>query len=182
MKKIVWFVICMMMTILVSAQTKFTVKGTIIDSGTQETIPSATVQVVTAEDETFVGGSATDANGVFTVKDLVKGKYKIKVSYVGYVPKTQNLELSISKTKKNTDLGFITLAPDNVLLAQTEITANASKVKVSVSSAMIFFPGNSLRSVRTASAPSLLMSSPGLRRFDFSTSSFSQRSSVKSRS
>lgn len=159
MKKIVWFVICMMMTILVSAQTKFTVKGTIIDSGTQETIPSATVQVVTAEDETFVGGSATDANGVFTVKDLVKGKYKIKVSYVGYVPKTQNLELSISKTKKNTDLGFITLAPDNVLLAQTEITANASKVKVSGDS--LIFNASAYRTPAGSTLEALVKKLPG---------------------
>ena len=158
MKKIMMIAICMMMAMAVNAQ-KYTVSGIIVDQETNEVMTGVSVQIVNAQDGKFVSGAATDANGSFTVKDLEKGKYKVKVSYVGYVTKEQNLELSISKAKKNTDLGFITLNPDNVMLAQTEVTANAARVKVSGDS--IIFNASAYRTPAGSTLEALVRKLPG---------------------
>lgn len=160
MKKIMMIAICMMMAMAVNAQ-KYTVSGIIVDQETNEVMTGVSVQIVNAQDGKFVSGAATDANGSFTVKDVEKGKYKVKVSYVGYITKEQNLELSISKAKKNTDLGFITLSPDNVMLAQTEVTANAAKVKVSGDS--IIFNASAYRTPAGSTLEALVESCQVLR-------------------
>lgn len=150
--------IAIVMATAANAQ-KYTVSGIIIDNDTKEAIPSATVQVLRSEDEKYVAGAATTVDGTFTIKDLEKGKYKIKVTYIGYKAKTQALELSISKAKKNTDLGFITLETDNVLLAETQVTANASKVKVSGDS--IIFNASAYRTPAGSTLEALVKKLPG---------------------
>ena len=144
--------------ISLSAQTKYSVTGYVVDKETNEAIIAATVQLLNEED-TFVTGAATDANGAFTLKDITKGKYTLRVSYVGYITKEQKLEFSISKTKKNTDIGFVTLSPDNVLLKETEVTANASKVKVSGDS--IIFNAAAYRTPEGSTLEALVKKLPG---------------------
>lgn len=158
MKRFILVAVCMIASICINAQ-KYTVSGTIIDHETHDIIPSATIQFVNESDDKFVGGAATDANGAFTVKDLPKGKFKIKISFVGYITKEQKMEISTSKTKKNTDLGFITLDPDNVMLQETQVTANAAKVKVAGDS--IIFNASAYRTPEGSTLEALVKKLPG---------------------
>lgn len=59
-----------------------TLKGTITDKKTGETLPF--VNVVVKQDGKQVHGGTTDFDGVFTIKPLNVGTYDIEVSYVGY--------------------------------------------------------------------------------------------------
>ena len=109
MKKFFLIAVTMMVAIVANAQ-KFTVTGTVLDKETKETVLLAAVSILDAENnDKCVAGAATDSSGVFTVKDLQKGKYKVRVSYVGYKPKVIPFTLSESGSKRKTDLGFITL-------------------------------------------------------------------------
>jgi hypothetical protein len=62
-----------------------TLKGTITDEKTGETIPFA--NVVVKQGEKIISGSATDINGKFTIKPLAPGKYDMHVQNVGYTTK-----------------------------------------------------------------------------------------------
>ena len=60
------------------------ITGKVIDKQSKEAIPFATV---TAElNGAVVSGAQTDINGVYSIKPLEPGKYKVKVSYMGYTP------------------------------------------------------------------------------------------------
>ena len=59
-----------------------TLKGTITDSKTGETIPF--VNVIVKQDGKQVHGGATDFDGIYTIKPLNVGKYDIEVSATGY--------------------------------------------------------------------------------------------------
>ena len=131
MKKVI-MLIAMTLTwcIGLSAQSTFNVSGTVVDKESGEAIVSATIQLLTLPDSTFVTGAATGSQGEFTLKNVKKGNYTLKLSFIGYVTKYIGVELNKQK-KRNTDIGYITMASDAILLKGAEVTANAAKVAVS---------------------------------------------------
>ena len=120
----------MMSWCTLSAQSTFNVSGTVVDKETGEAIVSATIQLLSLPDSTFVTGAATGTQGEFNLKNVKKGDYTVKISFIGYVTKYIGVELNKQK-KRNTDIGYITMASDAILLKGAEVTANAAKVAVS---------------------------------------------------
>lgn len=108
---------------------KITVNGVVIDKTTKEAIISATVQVLSLPDSTMVDGAATNADGSFTIKGVKKGKYALKVTYIGY--KDHILPLDLSKAKSPFNAGYITLAENSRLLKEQIVSAAAAQVQVS---------------------------------------------------
>lgn len=114
----------------VMGQSKFNVSGTILEEGTSEAIISATVRVLSLPDSTMVAGAATELSGAFTIKDVKRGKYALKITYIGYKDRVLPLDLT-KQQKKEVDAGYIYIAPDSKMLKETEVTANAAQVQVS---------------------------------------------------
>ena len=73
-------------TIVIGAPEKGTgnVKGFIIEKSTSNPLEFANVVLKTNSDNTFVQGTITDKNGMFSFKDLNFGEYKIIYSYIGF--------------------------------------------------------------------------------------------------
>lgn len=66
------------------------IKGKIVDSNRQA-LEGATVAVY-RQDSVLVNGTISDAEGVFELKNLPAGNYRITVSYVGMHPKTSGFQ------------------------------------------------------------------------------------------
>ncbi len=111
---ILWLSGC---TIAIFAQ-HIGIKGKIVDSNRQA-LEGATVAVY-RQDSVLVNGTISDAEGVFELKNLPAGNYRITVSYVGYA--SENIR--IPDTAKNLDLGTISLTSDTELKEVT-VTANS---------------------------------------------------------
>lgn len=130
MKRILLTMSLALVGLTMMAQSKYNVSGVILDEETGEAIPSATVRILSLPDSSMIGGAATDANGAFTVKEVEKGKYVAKITFIGY--KEHLLPFDTSHKKgKTVDIGYITLTPDSKLLKEAEVTANAAQVQVS---------------------------------------------------
>ena len=129
MKKLFSTLLLALVATAVMAQSKFTVKGVIIEKGTNEAIPSATVRILNLPDSSMVDGAATSLNGSFTIKDVKKGKYAIKVTYIGYTDHVLPLDLTKAKDK-TFDIGYITLTEDSKMLKDAVVTAAAAQVQV----------------------------------------------------
>src|SRR5574344_586002 len=99
------------------AQSKFNVSGVVIEKGTNDAVASATIQLLSLPDSTFVTGVATSSMGVFEFKDVKKAKYALKFSYIGYVTKYVDLDLTTKKDKK-VDIGYITFVSDAIMLKE----------------------------------------------------------------
>jgi hypothetical protein len=130
MKKFLLTLSLTLVGLSVTAQSKYNVTGYILDEETGEGILAASVRILSLPDSTMKGGAATDANGSFTVKDIEKGKYVAKITFVGYKERLMPFDTS-SKKGKSVDIGYILLTPDSKLLKQAEVTANAAQVQVS---------------------------------------------------
>ncbi|HKG06174.1 MAG TPA: carboxypeptidase-like regulatory domain-containing protein [Pedobacter sp.] len=87
-----------------SAQSKFTVNGTVTDSGTGETLIGASVKLNGA----VTTGTVTNSYGFYSM-NVPSGNYELTVSFIGYKTTSQTIDLS-----KNTRLNVV-LTEDNQL-------------------------------------------------------------------
>ncbi len=108
-KKIILFSsLFLLLHVFAFAQSK-TVKGTVKDSKTNETIPGATVMV----EGNPASATPTDINGAFTINVEGEGK-KLVITFMGYESKTVDA---------NKDVIDVALSVNTTLLKETVVTA-----------------------------------------------------------
>lgn len=96
-------------------QETYNVSGKLITSDSEKAISFA--NAVLMRDGTVLRGSSSDTSGTFSIVNVSQGKYKLKISFLGY--KTYLKEIEVTK---NLDLGTITLQKDNESLDDVTIT------------------------------------------------------------
>lgn len=117
MKKIITGMALLLVTTLSAfSQTKnITVSGRVVED-TKEPAIQATVQLLLLPDSVQASGTATTAQGYFTLPKVSAGKYVLKVSYIGFKSRYIPLHLYATTTAKN--VGTLTLETDAVMLAE----------------------------------------------------------------
>ncbi len=159
MKKSLLFLMLAAMTSLTAmAQSKVNVSGTVIEDETKEAVISATVRILSLPDSSMVGGAASGVDGSFTIKDIKKGKYVLKVTYIGYQDHEMPLDLTKSGNK-NHNIGYITMVSDAKLLKEAKVTANAAQVQVSGDS--IVYNASAYRVAEGSALQDLVKKLPG---------------------
>ena len=115
-------------TLSAFSQTKnITVSGRVVED-TKEPAIQATVQLLSLPDSAQASGTATTAQGYFTLPKVSAGKYVLKVSYIGF--KSQYIPLHLYATTTAKNVGTLTLETDAVMLAEAVVTAEAPQVQV----------------------------------------------------
>lgn len=137
---------------------KYSVKGKIIEEDTKEVVPMATIQVLSLPDSAYVTGMASGLDGTFNIKSIKKGKYVLKISYIGFQNYTTSLDFTNSK-QSSKDLGIITLTSDAKLLESAVVTAQAAQVQVSGDS--IIYNSSAFRVPEGSALEELVKKLPG---------------------
>ncbi len=106
-----------------SVQAQRTISGTVIDSDEKLPVIQATVSLLRA-DSTLVTNTVTSTEGVFQVTAPQDGRYKVRITYLGYKPLVRNITMSGEPVK----LGTLTIQADAVLLEGAEIVKNQARV------------------------------------------------------
>jgi len=102
-----------------------TISGKIINEKSDETLPFANVLLTsTKTDTTF--GTASEINGVFNLKKIPLGNYKLEFSVIGYERKTIE---NIIVINENLKLGKIGLNPTAHKLDEFQIVAEKSYIE-----------------------------------------------------
>jgi hypothetical protein len=136
---------------------KFTVKGTVTDT-LQVALPSATVMVLNPADSSLVNFGVTNNAGGFEIKNLTRGTYQLKITFVGYAPFTRTFQAPAVGTI--TDLGTLRLAPITKELA--EVVIKGEKAPVTIKKDTIEFNAGSFAVKANANVEDLLKKMPGM--------------------
>jgi len=112
------FFLCLFFT--ASAQDYITFSGQLKDIQTNETIPSTGVYLF---QDSIRYATMTDLDGNFSIS-VPKGKYKLKISFIGYSDYEQEIDL-----QKNTVLP-IQISPSVQTLKEVVITADRTEKEV----------------------------------------------------
>jgi hypothetical protein len=148
--------ICLSIITYSSAQ-KFSVKGQLLDSANVG-LPSATVLILSAKDSSLVNFGVSSATGQFEIKNLVKGDYIFKVSFVGLLPYTQ--KITAPESGNILDLGLVKMKPITSELEAIEIIGE--KAPVTVKRDTIEFNAGSFKTKQNAVVEDLLKKLPGV--------------------
>ena len=106
---------------------RLTIRGQLLDADLKEPMIQATVQLFTASDSTFVGGTVTNERGNFYVLAPGTGTYRLRISSLGY----QTIEREITlRRNENQDLGNLLMESESILLQEAVVTGRAAQVIV----------------------------------------------------
>lgn len=120
-------------------------------------LTSATVLLLQQQDSTLAGFSVSDAHGNFVIRNMTKGEYFFKVSFVGYSTYVKKISLS-GGTDLN--LGKITMKQRSMQLG--EVVVEAERAPVVVKRDTIEFNAGSFKTKINATAEDLLKKLPGV--------------------
>ena len=126
MKKVFSFILFLTLALPIVAVT--TIKGTIIDAGTQSPLDFVNVALFKQGNPAPVYGVTTDTKGVFSFPSVPNGKYSLRISFVGY--KVFNQMLSVIDAPLN--LGLIKLEGNSKLLDEVEVVGQGSQMRFDI--------------------------------------------------
>lgn len=151
-RKVLMTIVLLMTANFVLAQG--TIKGTIVDSKTKETVPFA--NVVAKQDGKQIRGTMTDFDGSFTIKPLNVGKYDIEVTCVGYNRYVRaSLEVKASGfTVCNIEMTSTSITLDDVVIEEEKVPVidigSAESGQRLSSDDIAHMPGTSVESIVAA--------------------------------
>jgi hypothetical protein len=104
-----------------SAQNQAQVFGKVTDSKDKTALIGANVTLYSLPDSAFKKGVSADMEGRFSFSELPKGKYFIKVSFIGYDDQFKAIEIAETPVR----VGMIALSPSVTELKSVEIKTKA---------------------------------------------------------
>ncbi len=111
---------------LLAQKSSVNVSGTIKAKASEEAMAFVNVQLTKEVDSSFVAGTISVDNGLFTITNVKPGEYLLKLSYIGY--KNKSLPLFIGSNSEYIDLGVILMEENTQQLNSVVITAKQDAV------------------------------------------------------
>lgn len=156
MKKLYVLFFLVLVSSLVMGQ-KFIITGQVSDT-LSNPLPSATVMLLNPKDSSLVSFSVSDARGVFEMKNIDKGTYQVKITFVGLTPFVKNITTPANSTIL--DVGRLKLEPLSKQLE--EVVIRGEKAPVTVKRDTIEFNAGSFKTKANATVEDLLKKLPGV--------------------
>lgn len=133
------------------------IKGKLIDTASKQPLSDATVSVLTAKDSSLATFTLSNKQGVFEVKGLAEGDYRIIISSKGFVEIKKAFSLTASE--KVIDFGNLTVEKDYKTLEGVTIT---SESPIQVKNDTVQFNASGFKTQPNATAEDLLKKLPGV--------------------
>jgi ferric enterobactin receptor len=107
------------------------VSGIVFDNASAKPIELANIALYKTGSDKPVDGTVTDEKGAFKLKNIKPGKYKVSVSFLGYLAKDYD-SLEITDKKYNIELGRIQLNQNAKLLSEATVETEKSLVETQI--------------------------------------------------
>ena len=104
--------------------------GKVQDSKTKESIEYASVVLYAMRKDSVISGALTQGNGDFSLEQLPFGKFRLKITFLGFKPLQSVIE--ITKDKIEQDLGNLQLELESKQLNEAVVTAEKSTVQMNI--------------------------------------------------
>src|SRR5258705_1460035 len=133
------------------------VKGKLVDTSAKLGLGDATVSVISLKDSSLVSFTLSDKKGLFEIKDLETGDYRLSVSFLGYQPLKKNF--SITAAKKAVDLGDVKMEKEYKSMNEVVVTDDAP---VKIKQDTVEFKADAFKTKPNATVEDLLKKVPGM--------------------
>lgn len=106
------------------------VRGKVVDAGTREDLPYATVSVENPQTGIPVAGVPTDESGEFRIDNIDNGTYILRISMIGFT--TLEREFTISASRPEVNLRTLPLSEDVQVLDEVVIEGIQSQMRFEI--------------------------------------------------
>src|SRR5688572_15708025 len=159
MRKIGASLVLACFTTVLLAQKNGTVKGIAFDTISKQPVAAATITVLDKKDSSLVSFTMTGNDGMFQLKGLSNGDYRLMITHVNY--HNSNIFFSIADDKKNAELGNIVMNDKAKVLEEVVVTNEAPPV--TLINDTIQYNAGSFKTQPNASVEQLLKKLPGVK-------------------
>ncbi len=153
MKKFLFF--SFFLTSFIAFSQDINLTGVIQSVEDGETIPGATIAVINPTDSSLVGGSVTDFNGFFQVTGLPKGTFFVQISFIGFQPLLDTIQL-----QSDLDLGTLQIKEKTQVLGAVEVVAKPTATMQKGDT--VQFSAGAYKTAKDASSQELIEKLPGI--------------------
>ncbi len=126
---------CLLMLLMIlfspmafAQQSGVNVTGSVVEQGSDTPIEQATVRLLNVKDSAMVRGVVSTRNGSFTLKNVKKGSYLLHITFIGYDPLYQPLQITGKKNPVN--VGKLELSDGAIELGEAVVIGKAPEVTV----------------------------------------------------
>ena len=126
---------CLLMLLMIlfspmafAQQSGVNVTGSVVEQGSDTPIEQATVRLLNVKDSAMVRGVVSARNGSFTLKNVKKGSYLLHITFIGYDPLYQPLQITGKKNPVN--VGKLELSDGAIELGEAVVIGKAPEVTV----------------------------------------------------
>lgn len=120
MKKLFYSLLLITLANLLSAQSRYNLTGTMVDSLNNERVQFATIMLLTPDSTAqMVGKSLSDAQGKFQISNVLDGEYQFVATLVGY--ERLIIPVTVGGNSKTIDLGDIPMHKNSTDLQEVQI-------------------------------------------------------------
>mgnify|MGYP003178144752 CR=1 FL=1 len=126
---------CLLMLLMIlfspmafAQQSGVNVTGSVVEQGSDTHIEQATVRLLNVKDSAMVRGVVSARNGSFTLKNVKKGSYLLHITFIGYDPLYQPLQITGKKNPVN--VGKLELSDGAIELGEAVVIGKAPEVTV----------------------------------------------------
>lgn len=107
------------------------IKGKVINQDTEEPVSYASVILLDESTEQNIAGAVADEEGVFFIKGFKDGKYKLKVSFMGY-EMGEAATIEVTPSANFFDLGNVWMAEESVALQEVTVQGQRQLIEEKV--------------------------------------------------
>ena len=136
---------------------KLSIKGNIIDSLSRKPLEFAAVSIFT--NDSLIGGTITDIDGDFEIKNLQGGTYKLKFDFIGYRSKSLD-SIKVKPEIFVTNVGRIMLAEETKMQSEVVVKAEKSLMQLGLDKRVFNVEKSSLADAENATE--VLRGTPGV--------------------
>lgn len=126
---------CLLMLLMIlfspmafAQQSGVNVTGSVVEQGSDTPIEQATVRLLNVKDSAMVRGVVSARNGSFTLKNVKKGSYLLHITFIGYDPLYQPLQITGKKNPVN--VGKLELSDGAIELGEAVVIGKVPEVTV----------------------------------------------------
>ncbi|WP_455634380.1 outer membrane beta-barrel protein [Parabacteroides sp.] len=127
-KCLLMFLMILFSPMAFAQQSGVNVTGSVVEQGSDTPIEQATVRLLNVKDSAMVRGVVSARNGSFTLKNVKKGSYLLHVTFIGYDPLYQPLQITGKKNPVN--VGKLELSDGAIELGEAVVIGKAPEVTV----------------------------------------------------
>ena len=120
------------------------ITGKVIDSASDRPLDYATISLYMSGSKAPLTGTTTNASGLFSVKGISAGNYKVVIEFIGYVPYTIK-NVTLDKRNSAVDLKTIRLQKNSALLRTVTIATDGNIIENKIDK-IVFNPEDDLTS------------------------------------